>query len=66
MHSCTLYNNSLTASKDPNESWIVVITKTNGHIKASVLDWKSSTPNRNFEIGEDHETTNIFVHLNGM
>lgn len=57
---------SLTASKEPNESWIVVVTKTHGHIKASILDWKSSLPYRNFEIGEDHEISNIFAHLNGM
>ena len=56
---------SLTASKDRNESWIVVIIKTCGHIKASILDWKSSFPPRNYEIGEDHDINNICACLNG-
>ena len=62
------FASSLTAPKEPNESWIVVITKENGHIKASVSDWKSSSPDRTFEIGEDHDLSNIYahVHLNDL
>ena len=61
-----LFTYSLIASKDPIESWIVAITDTNGQIKASVLDVKSSSPFRTFEIGEDHGISNIYAHLNGM
>jgi hypothetical protein len=57
---------SLTASKDPNESWIVVITKINDHIKVTVSNWKSSSPYRNFEVGEDRDISSIYAHLNGM
>jgi hypothetical protein len=57
---------SLMAPKDPNDSWIVVITKRNGHISASVSDWKSSSPYCNFEIDEDRDISNIYAHLNGM
>ena len=63
---CMHFVCSLTASKDSNESWIVVITKTNGHIKASVSDWKSSSPDCIFEISENHDISNIYAHLNGM
>lgn len=61
-----LFMYSLTASKDPIESWIVAVTGTNGHIKASVLDVKSSSPFCTFEIGEDHGISDIYACLNGM
>ena len=59
---------SLTSPKEPNESWIGVVTKTNGIIKVSILDVKASIPIRihNFEVSEVQETSNIYAHLNGM
>ena len=62
---CMHFVCSLTAPKDPNESLIVVITKAKGHIKASVSDWKSSSPYRIIEIGKDRDISNIYAHLNG-